>query len=86
MSPDELDLIYWEIDGQRKMMGVTKQWHSSEVPSKGAIGPIADEIMKEFPDLFATKKDAEMFLTVRHFQNMSQHQNRAGQEYPRVIG
>lgn len=86
MSTDELDLIYWEIDGQRKMMGVTKEWHSSEVSSRGAIGPIADEVMNQFPDMFSTKKDAETFLAIRHFQNMSQHQNRSGQEYPRVIG
>lgn len=85
MTPDELDLVYWEIDGARKMMAMTKDWHSSETPAKGAIGSIADEIMARFPDLFATKKDAETFLTIRHFQNMSEHQNRAGQEYPRVF-
>lgn len=88
MTPEDIDLVYWEQSGERKMMAVcfTGDWHSSETPAKGAIGPLAAAVVAQYPTLFATPKDAEGFLMIRHFQNMSRHQNSAGQEYPYQIG
>lgn len=88
MTPDDIDLVYWEQDNQRKIMAVcfSGDWHSSEVLAKGAIGPLAEAVVGQYPGLFATQKDAEGFLMIRHFHNMSRCQNSAGQEYPYTIG
>lgn len=81
------DLIMFEKDGNRTMLAVYlgkdgREWKSSEVPSVGAIGPIAEEIMSEFPGMFETPQDVQLMLGAIHFGNMGDGKNKAGQDYP----
>ncbi len=85
MIPDDIDLIYWKHGEVSKMSACTADWLSAEVDSKGAIGPLAREIVQKFPELFATEKDAQSFLTIRHFHNMSRKVNVAGLSYPTIL-
>jgi hypothetical protein len=86
MTHNDVDLLYWENGSARRMSSYTSEWLSTEVDAKGAIGPLAKEVMEKFPSLFATERDAQTFLTIRHFHNMSRHENCAGLPYPTVIG
>lgn len=85
------DLIMFEKDGNRTMLAVYlgkdgREWRSSTVPSAGAIGPIAEEIMREFPGMYETAQDVQLMLGAIHFRNMGSGKNRAGQDYPMKLG
>jgi len=85
MSYEGIDLVCWQQGGTRKMMAVTDEWHSSSVDAPGAIAPLAIEVMRQFPTRFDTEGDAQLFLTMLHFRNMSRHTNSAGQGYPMIL-
>jgi hypothetical protein len=86
VNADDIDLVYWNEAGQMKMMAVTKEWCSTAFDAKAAIKQIAPEVIAKYPEVFATEGDAQRFLMVRHFQNMSRGANSAGQDYPFQIG
>lgn len=85
------DLIMFEKDGKRSMFAAYigedgREWKSSTVPSVGAIGPIAEEIMREFPDMYETAQDVQLMVGSIHFRNMANRKNAAGQDYPIKLG
>lgn len=85
MTPQDLDLISFAQDGALKLMvaaGGDEGWFSTAVPNTGAIQSLSAQVVAQFPDMFATTKDCEMWLMLVHAKNMHRGQNVAGQDYP----
>jgi hypothetical protein len=84
----EIDLIAFLDEHQEKRIMAAarldkdESWCSESVPYKGGISALVEPIRARFPDLFASVKDAELYLMNVHFRNMHFKQNTAGQQYP----
>lgn len=87
--PTTIDLIMIEYTDGREMSCaiIYETDHSKDkllgpVDNVGAVKALAPLLIEECPEQFPTIRDAETFLTMTHFRNISLHQNSAGQSYP----